>query len=70
MNVLDLRKFKETVTNYGMHSPFVKQILTSWTIKKRIIPQDWKNMTRTILEPAAYLQWVSWWRDRVRDATK
>jgi hypothetical protein len=29
MDVLDLRKFKESVTNFGMHLPFVKHILTS-----------------------------------------
>jgi hypothetical protein len=35
-----------------MHFPFVKQILTSWAIKNRIIPQDWKDMARGILKPA------------------
>ena len=47
-------KFKESVTNFGMHLPFVKQILTSWAIKNRIIPQDWKDMAK--LEPASHLQ--------------
>ena len=67
MDVLDLRKFKESVTSFGMHSTFVKQILTSWAIKNRIIPQDWKDMARAILEPAANLQWVAWWRDWERE---
>lgn len=31
-DTLDLKKFKESVTNYGMQSPFVKQILNSWAI--------------------------------------
>ena len=59
LDVLDLRKFKESVTNFGMHLPFVKQILTSWAIKNRIILQDWKDMARDILEPATNLQWCT-----------
>ena len=66
MDVLDLRKFKESVTNFGMHFQFVKQIPTSWAIKNRIIPQDWKDMTRAILEPTANLQWLACWRDEAR----
>jgi hypothetical protein len=50
-----------------MQWPFVKQILTSWAIKNRIIPQDWKDMARAILEPAANLQWFTCWRDKVRE---
>jgi hypothetical protein len=37
------KKTEETVTNYGVHSPFVKQILNSWAIQNKIIPQDWKD---------------------------
>jgi hypothetical protein len=37
MDMLDLRKFKESITNFGVHSPFAKQILTSLAIKNRII---------------------------------
>lgn len=70
MVVLELRKFKESVTNFGMYSPFVKQILISWAIKNRIIPQDWNDMTREILEPAANLQWISWWRVEVRETAR
>ena len=39
-DVLELRKFKQSVTKFGMHLPFVKQILTSWAIKNRKIPLD------------------------------
>ena len=60
MNVLDLKKIKKNVTNFKMHSPFVKQILTSWAIKNRIIPQDWKFMAKAILEPESHFQWFSW----------
>nr|CDQ07277.1 Bm11540 [Brugia malayi] len=67
VEVLDLRKFKESVTNFGMHSPFVKQMLTSWSIKSRVIPKDWEDMAKAILEPGPYLQWLSWWREEARE---
>ena len=65
VGLLDLRTFKESVTNFGMHFPSVKQILTSWTIKNKLISQDWKDMARTILQPATHFQWFSWWREEV-----
>ena len=67
MNVLDLKKIKKNVTNFKMHSPFVKQILTSWAIKNRIIPQDWKDTAKAILEPTSYLQWFLWWREEANE---
>jgi hypothetical protein len=60
LDVLGLRKFKESTTNFGMHSPFIKQILTYWATKNRIIPQDWKDTAKAILEPTSYLQWFLW----------
>ena len=49
-----------------MHLPTVKQILTSWTIRNRLIPQDWEDMARAILQPATHFQWFSWWREEAR----
>ena len=66
VGLLELRKSKESVTNFGMHLPSVKQILTSWTIKNRLIPQDWEDMARAILQPATHFQWFSWWREEAR----
>jgi hypothetical protein len=65
VDVLDLRNFKARVTNFGIYLIFVKQVLTSW-ILKNIIPQDWKDMVRAILEPAANSQWLTWWRVKAR----
>ena len=70
MGLLELRKSKESVTTFGMHLPTVKQILTSWAIKNRIIPQDWKDMARAVLEPAANLQWFAWWRGEVNEIAR
>lgn len=67
MDMLELKKFKENDTNFGMHFPFVKQILTSWAIKNRIILQDWKDMARTTLEPVSYLQWFLWQREEANE---
>ena len=43
-----------------MHPPFVRQILSSWTIQNRIIPQakkDGKSNIRTWSAVATELQW-------------
>ena len=38
--MFDLKTIKEAIVLYGMHSPFVKQMLKSWAPQKRIIPKD------------------------------
>lgn len=67
MDVLELRKFEESVTNFRMHSPFEQQILTSWTIKYIIIRQAWKDLAKAILGPASHLQYLSWWREEAKE---
>lgn len=67
VEVLDLRKRKESVTNFGMHSPFVKQMVASWSIRSRVIPKDWEDMAKVILEPGPCLQRLSWWREEARE---
>lgn len=50
IDVLDLRRLKEAVISYGMHSPLVNRILKSWATQNRFIPQDWKDLATAILE--------------------
>jgi hypothetical protein len=38
----DLRHFKEAMISYGMHSPYVRQILNNWATQNRIIPRGAK----------------------------
>lgn len=33
-------------------------------IKNRINPQEWKNVTKVILEPGTKLQSLSWWQEK------
>ena len=46
--VLGLRRFKETRVTYGIHSPFVKQMLNSWSLCNRIILNDWIELVKAI----------------------
>lgn len=66
LEVLDLRRFKEDVVSYGMHSPFVKWILNSWATQNRIIPQEWKDLVAATLEAGPQLQWQIWWKEEAR----
>ena len=52
IEILDLKRFKKATVSYGMHSPFVKQMLNSWTTWNRIISQDWKDLVTAVLEAA------------------
>ena len=40
-----------------MHTPFVKQMLNSWSVCNRIIPNDWIELVKAVLEPGPQLQW-------------
>lgn len=42
LEMLDLKRFKEGVVLYDMHSPFEKQMLSSWATENRIIPHSRK----------------------------
>ena len=67
MDVLAQTKFKESVSNFGMHLPFLQQILTFEAINNSISPQNWKDVAKAILELASHLQCFSWWREEVRE---
>ena len=40
VGMLDMRRFKEAVVPYGVHLPFVRLMLNSWSTSNRIIPQE------------------------------
>ena len=44
MERLGLRRFKEAIVLYGMHSTFVQQMLNSWSTSNKTVPQDWKDL--------------------------
>lgn len=55
--MIDLRKFNEAIVKNGMYSAFVQQMLNSCLVTTRIVPQNWKNLVTTVLEPGPQLQW-------------
>lgn len=38
------KQFKEAMMAYGMHSSYVRQILHKWTMQKKIIPNNCKEL--------------------------
>ena len=38
--ILDLRRVKEAIVSYGIHSPFVKQLFNSWSSCNQVTPKD------------------------------
>ena len=59
--MLDLRRFDKVIVSYGIHSPFVKQMLNSWSTCNRITLQDCRDLVTANLEPGPQLQWKTWW---------
>ena len=49
-----------------MHSPFVKQMLNSWSVCNRIIPKDWIDLVKGVLEPGPHLQCRTWFREEAK----
>ena len=64
--MLDLRRFKDAIVSYGIHLPFVKQMLNSWLVCNRIIPKDWIELVKGVLEPGPQLQWSTWFREEAK----
>ena len=60
---LDLRRFKEATVLNGTHTPFVKQILNSWSTCNNIIPRNCRDMFKTVLVPGPQLQWTIWLKE-------
>ena len=56
MPMLDLMRFKETIVSYGMHLPFVKEMLNLWSVCNRIIPEDWIELDKGVLDSGPELQ--------------
>jgi hypothetical protein len=51
LEMLYLKHFKEAIVLYGLHSPFVKVLLSNWPTQNRVIPQEWKKFVSAELEP-------------------
>ncbi|MGU7584685.1 gag protein [Enterococcus faecalis] len=53
----DLKNIKESVVLYGLHSPYVKQLLHSWATFNRVTPTDWERLVAAVLENSCQIQW-------------
>lgn len=47
--MLDLKHFKEAMVLYSLHSPLLKEMLNTWAMQNRVIPQDWKSLVSAVL---------------------
>ena len=50
-----LKRLEKSIVPHAMHSPFVKQMLNSWSITNKIILQDWKDLVTVVLKPGPQL---------------
>ena len=66
IRILDLRRVKEATVLYGIHSPFVKQLLNSWSTCHQITPKDWLDMATAVLEAGPLMQFKAWLREEAK----
>ncbi|ERE82209.1 Retroviral nucleocapsid protein Gag containing protein [Cricetulus griseus] len=62
----DLKNIKESVVSYGLHGPYVKQLLHSWATFNRVTPTDWERLVAAVLENACQIQWKSLVREEAK----
>lgn len=62
--MLALKHVKEAMVLYGLHSPFVKEMLNNWATQHGVIPQDWKGLVSAVLKAGQWLQWLLGWRHK------
>lgn len=55
-----LKELKQAVQNYAPQSPFVLSLLNAISAEN-LLPVDWKNICKTVLEGSQWLQLKSWW---------
>ena len=66
IQILDLWRVKEAIVSYGIHSPFIRQLLNSWSTCHQVTPKDWLDMATEVLETGPLIQWKSWWREEAK----
>ncbi|KAL6037095.1 hypothetical protein STEG23_007400 [Scotinomys teguina] len=67
ISIRDFKNMKEAIVTYGIHSTYVKQMLSSWFTSNRIIPDDWHQLTSAVLEYSQQLPWKIWLREEARN---
>ena len=63
--MLGLRRSKEAIVSYGMHSRFMKQMLNLWSVCNTIIPKDWIKLLKSF-RACQQLQWNTWLREEAK----
>ena len=41
----DLKEIKQAVVSYGMHSPFVREMVKTWAVSNKVTPHDGFNQS-------------------------
>lgn len=62
----DLKNIKEAIVMYGLHSPFVRELLTSWATVNKVTPKDWAQLASAVLENSCQIQWRALWRQEAK----
>ena len=59
----DLKKIKQAILNYGLHSPFVKEMIRTWASNVRAIPHDFSQLASAVLEDGPSLMFGVYFKE-------
>ena len=61
-----MKDIKQSVVSYGMHSPYVRQLVKTWASRNKVISHYWLQLVSAILGHSPQLPWKSFWREKAK----
>lgn len=58
----DMKSIKNAIMTFEVHSPYVKQLLSTWATNNKITPSDWNDLISAVLDHSSQIQWKALWR--------
>lgn len=62
----ELKGIKQAMVAYGVHSPYVKELLSTWATANKITPLDWNNLISAVLDQFSQIKWKALWRQEAK----
>ena len=52
-----LKEIKQAILSYGLHIPFVREMVKAWASRNKIIPHNWLQLVSPVLKDGPQLLW-------------
>ena len=62
----NLKEIQQAIVSYGLHSPFVRELVKTWALSTKAISDDWLQLISAILENGPQLILKCYWREEAK----